>query len=250
MFRISTAVTLLVLLLSPPPAHSQEPGPDRWKFSTELNYTGQSGNRNLHLLTGAFKVTHLQTESFEMEAAVQTRYGRSEEEVIARAHGASLALDLTPHHTVSPFFFSSAERDPLRRLEMRTQSGAGAKYTFYRGPQSSEGSISLGMLHSYEHLVAAGEPLERDVRHLARWSLRGRASRTLRPGLSFSHVSFYQPVVDQMADYLLRSTTSAKILMLDRFSLTVSYQVERNSMPPEGVEPNDFLLRTGFVFDF
>jgi hypothetical protein len=53
-----------------------------------------------------------------------------------------------------------------------------------------------------------------------------------------------------MADYLLRSTTSAKILMLDRLSLTISYQIERNSLPPEGVGPNDLLLRTGFVFDF
>lgn len=247
--KIFFASAVLVVSL-PPAASSQEPGPDRWKFSTELNYSGQSGNRNLHLLTGGFKATHLQTESFELEAELHTRYARSEEEVIARSHGIDLALDLTPHRTVSPFFFTSAESDPLRRLELRTQSGAGAKYTFYRVPQSGEASLSLAMLHSYEHLVAAEDPLERDVRQLARWSVRGRASHALRPGLSFSHVSFYQPMVDHMADYLLRSTTSAKILMLDRLSLTVSYQIERNSRPPEGVGPNDLLLRTGFVFDF
>jgi hypothetical protein len=57
-------------------------------------------------------------------------------------------------------------------------------------------------------------------------------------------------MVDQMADYLLRSTTGAKILMLDRFSLVMSFQIERNSRPPEGVEPNDLFVRTGFVFDF
>jgi hypothetical protein len=250
MRRSHLLLTCFLVAFAPSIAHPQEAGPERWKFSTELNYSGQSGNRNLHLLTGAFKATHLQRESFELEAALETRYGRSEEEVIARAHSASLAFDLTPQNTVSPFLFTSAERDPLRRLEVRTQSGAGAKYTFYRGPQSNEGSLSLGLLHSYEHLVASENPLERDIRHLARWSLRARAVRALRPGVSFSHVSFYQPVVDHMADYLLRSTTSAKILMLDRLSLAVSYQIERNSQPPEGVVPNDFLLRTGFVFDF
>jgi hypothetical protein len=247
--KTSTALLLLTLLL-PAAALPQEAGPQRWKLSTELNYSGQSGNRNLHLLTGALRVTHLQHESYELEAALETRYARSEEEVIARAHSASLAFDLTPHQAVSPFLFSSVERDPLRRLEVRTQSGAGAKYTFYRGAEAGEASLSLGMLHSYEQLVDAGDPFEREVRHLARWSLRGRASESLRPGLTFHHVSYYQPMVDQMADYLLRSTTGTKILMLDRFSLVVSFQLERNSRPPEGVEPNDLLLRTGFVFDF
>lgn len=220
-------------------------------MSAELSYTDQSGNRQLRVLTGGINVSHLQKDAFRLDGSVQSRYGESENEVVARNHYASLAFDLHPEDTWSPFLFADAERDPFKRLDARASGGAGAKYTIFREENgTSRADASLALLYSYENRAAAGtEPAPSD-RHLARWSLRVRGNRQLTPGIELSHVSFVQPAWGQLADYLLRSETGAKILLMERLALSVEYQLNRNARPLEGVEPDDRLFKTGLIIDF
>ena len=53
-----------------------------------------------------------------------------------------------------------------------------------------------------------------------------------------------------MADYLLRSETEAKVLLTERLALSLGYQLNRTARPPEGVEPDDRLFKTGLIIDF
>lgn len=245
-------LVLAVLCLLPAPIRAQEESApvDRWKLSTELSYTDQSGNRSLRLLTGGVRATHLQKEAFELDAAAETRYGESEGEVIARRHYGSLSLDLAPEGTWSPFLFADAERDRFKRLDARLSGGAGAKYTFHRARENrGSASVSLALLYSYENLAVTDDGRPGGARDLARWSLRLKGSRELRPGLSLHHVAFYQPAWAEMADYLLRAETGANVLLLERVALSVTYQLQRNALPPEGVEPDDRILKTGLILE-
>jgi Protein of unknown function, DUF481 len=247
-------VVVAVLALRPGAAAAQEEeesGRDRWKVSAEMSYTDQSGNRVLRLLTGGVKLSHLEQEDFRLEAALQSRYGKSEGEVVARNHYASVSFDLHPLQPWSPFLFADVQRDEFKRLDIRLSGGAGAKYTFYRPEDGSdEVSLSLAVLYSYEDIRATEtDPFPRQAR-LARWSLRARGSREIRPGITLQHVSFYQPVWDRMADYLLRTETEARVLLTERLALSVAYELNRTARPPEGVGPDDRLFRTGFIIDF
>ena len=227
-----------------------EAAPPPWKLSAEASYTDQSGNRVLRLLTGGISASH-QHPRYLLDASLRSRYGKSEGEVVARSHFLTLGLDLDPTDTWSPFLFAEAERDEFKRLDLRFSSGAGAKYTLHRGADSkAEASISLALLYSHENLApAAADPFPAN-RDLARWSVRLRGARELRPGLSARHVSFYQPAWDQMADYLLRSETGLKILLTERLALSVEHQHHRTARPPEGVAPDDRLFKTGLIIDF
>jgi hypothetical protein len=40
------------------------------------------------------------------------------------------------------------------------------------------------------------------------------------------------------------------VLLTRRLALSVGYQLSRNNRPPDGVEPDDRLLKTGFIIDF
>lgn len=244
-----------LLHLPSEPASAQapepEPKPDRWQVSAEMSFNDQSGNKNLRLLTGGLRISHLEKQEFKLDGSLQSRYGKSNGEVIARNHYASVALDLHPEHSWSPFFFADAERDPFKRLDLRLNGGAGAKHVIHRRSEGTdEVSVSLALLYSLEDIRAVEEdPFPREE-SLARWSLRVRGSQEIRPGMTLRHVSFYQPEWDQMADYLLRSETEAKVLLMGRLALSIGYQISRTAQPPEGVAPNDRLFKTGLIIDF
>lgn len=223
---------------------------DRWNLAAELSFTDQSGNRVLRLLTTGFNLSHTQRDEFRLDASVQSRYGKSEGEVVARNHYASLAFDLHPQRSWSPFLFADAERDPFKRLDARVSGGAGAKYTLYRAEGADELSASLALLYSFENLGATAEEPDLRHRHHARWSLRVRGGREIGDGVSVQHLTFYQPVWDQVADYLLRSETGIKALLTERLALSVEYQFNRTARPPSGVEPDDRLLKTGLIINF
>lgn len=245
------AAVLLLALCATAPLAAQDEEPKRWKAAAELSFTDQSGNRNLRLLTGGLKVSHLQKESFRLDAALETRYGESEGETVARRHYGSLAMDLQPEDLWSPFLFADAERDRFKRLALRFSSGAGAKYTLYRAkPTDSEASLSLALLYSHENFFSAEDGTGSPVRNTARWSLRARGRQDLRDGLNVYHVTFVQPVYDHLADYLLRSETGAKLLLSERLAFSVEYQIDRNARPPAGVRPNDSILKTGLIINF
>jgi hypothetical protein len=230
---------------------------EKWKASAELSFTDQSGNSDLRLLTGGLNVSHLQRESYQLDAAVTSRYGRSDGDLVALSHAGSLAMDLMPNGTWSPFLFTNAERDQFKRLDLRLSTGAGAKYTLFRAPsRRREASVSLALLHSYEQIAPAPvrSPQEiggsRQTTHRARWSLRGRTTHEITSAVSLRHTTFFQPLWDEVADYLLSSDTGLKILMTERLALSVDYQLKRDARPPSGVEPDDRLLKTGLIIDF
>ena len=216
-----------------------------------MSYTDQSGNKVLRLLTAGLKLSHLEEREFKLDAALQSRYGKSDGEVVARNHYASLSFDHHPQNAWSPFVFLDAERDEFKRLDLRFSGGAGAKYTVLRAAEGAEAvSVSLALLYSFQDIRATEQDPFPSEGSLARWSLRVRGSRELRPGITLQHVSFYQPIWDQMADYLLRTETEAKVLLTERLALSVGYQINRTAQPPEGVEPDDRLFTTGLIIDF
>ena len=228
------------------------PAPDRWDLSTELSLTDQSGNRVLRLFTGGLKFAHREKKKYRLDGRVQSRYGKSEGEVVARNSYGSLAFELHPDGHWSPFLSAESERDPIKRLDLRLNGGAGATFTPYRGktPPGSA-TLSVGLIYSYENLSSADATAPQpDPRFLARWNVKAQGQQKLQSSVTLNLLSLYQPAWGEMEDYLLRTEAGAKVSLTRRLALSVEYQLNRNAQPPEGVEPNDRLLKTGFVVDF
>lgn len=249
---VADSITVAMPAPVPAPAPPRPATPDRWDLSTEVSLTDQSGNRVLRLFTGALKFSHREKKKYRLDGRIQSRYGKSEGQVVARNYYSSLGFDLHPGSHWSPFLSGEAERDRIKRLDLRINGGAGATYVPFQGnPKLGSATISVGLLYSYENLTATGptDP-EPEPRSLARWNVKVQGQHKLQSSVTLNMLSLYQPAWGEMDDYLLRTEAGAKVSLTKRLALSVEYQVNRNAQPPVGVEPNDRLLKTGLVVDF
>lgn len=222
--------------------------PDRWAAQLEFGFNGAQGNTELVTLSTGFSIKRTETDRFELELETGYRYGESEGSVVARNIQSSLSFDLFPAGPWSPFIYVAAERDPFKRLDIRTDGGAGAKYTLNQGDRGTA-SLSLALLHTYENFRATEDIPETPIRSDARWSMRARAKRRMAEGWQVENTTFYKPVYDQLGDYDVDSVTKLNAILNSRLAVTFSYTYRLDSTPPEGVGREDQILTAGLTIN-
>src|SRR5690606_25671169 len=109
----------------------------------------QSGNKSLRLLTGGLKFAHRDKKSFELDGSLQSRYGQSDGEVVARNYFGTFNFSPYKESRLVPSFSVKAERDPFKRLDLRFVGSAGAKFTPYRAERGN-GEMAIFLMTSYE----------------------------------------------------------------------------------------------------
>jgi len=211
-----------------------------WRSQLELGFNGAAGNSSFVILRTGFGVTHLRTDVAELELSGLFRYGKNDEVVIARDWRSSLKLDLSPTGKWSPFLFVSASGDAVRRLDLRSEGGAGAKYTVWTS-DTGEASISLASLYSFESYKQEAGLAVLPTERAARWSLRTKGERRLG-GTTFKNTGFYQPVWDRARDFTLDLTSSATTRLVGNVNLAVEHEYLHDASPPPDIERNDHKL--------
>lgn len=248
-FLLPTLLAAGLTVLAPRDGEAQEaPGEDRWAFTAELSLTDSSGNQDLTVWTTGLSVRHLRTEIFELEIKLQARSGSSNGDQVVENYQGEMNFDFTPGHRWSPFVFTTAEHDPFKRLNVRINSGAGAKYRLYQAGSRGEAALSVAVLHSYEALGAA-EPATPapDPTQSARWDVKLNGKQELREGVSVSHSTQFQPTHGEFDDYLLNVQTGLKVLVNSHMAVSVSHEYRRDSTPAPTVEPDDRLIKAGII---
>ena len=229
----------------PPPAPPEpEPAPDRWRAAVDLGFNAATGNTRLAVLSTTLRIEHLQTETLELEWAATYRYGESRGDVVARSASTSLNLDIRPASPVSPFAFAIVERDPFRRLDVRSNTGSGVKYTLY-SRQRDEASISVAALYSHEAFTS-DQPTRRD----ARWSVRGKVAQRLGGAARIESTAFYKPVWDHGGDYNIQLLNKLSSKITERLAMTFSHEYLLDSTPPDGVAREDQRFQAGATLEF
>jgi hypothetical protein len=163
----------------------------------------------------------------EVSLSAELRYGESTDgdgvrSVHARSWLTNLAVDRHPYATVSPFLFGTLESSLEHRLARRAAGGVGAKWTLRR---TARGSVSLSGALLGERarpMWSADRPVT-EAASVARWSLRVKFDRKDDDRLSYSHVTFYQPVVDDPSRYLVISTSQAAYALTAAVAATLSF---------------------------
>lgn len=226
----------VVAVPKPPPI-------DAWKFGVDLALSAATGNQSFVIMTTGGQLVRREIEQFSLELDGQVRYGRSGGEDIARRAQGGVKFDFLPKGSWSPFVFGRADHDGMRRLQLRLQSGAGAKYTFWRDPTATA-SISVAGLYDREKL----ESQDRSI--LARWSWRAKAEKTLGGTVKVQHTTLFQPGWGELHDYLLTAQTAVNTKLNEHVALTIAYSYERDSTPAENSGPDDQALNVGLRFEF
>lgn len=228
----------------PVPEPELPPSPPSWSLGMDLSFSGASGNDRTLLLISGLKLTHLRTDRFEFEWSGDVRYGRSEGREVARRLRTGVKLDISPQARWSPFIFSTAERDPFRKLDVRASGGAGVKHILW---QSDAGSASLSAagLFSYEAVEPEDGVPAGPSEQVARWSWRLKADRKLAEHVRLEHTSFYQPIWDRLGDYLIEARSGLTVRVSERVGLSLGHQFDRDSTPAQGVLKDDHVVTAG-----
>lgn len=257
----AVAAVVLLSVLAVPRAAAAQSGPsadpvaddsaptekvDRWAAAAELSMTAASGNQEMTVVATSFTLRHLRQELFDFQLKLQARYGSSRGEQVVENYQGTFNFDIGPRHRWSPFIYSTAEHDPFKRLDIRVNSGAGAKYRLYRTEDRGEASLSLAMLHSYEALSSGTAT---PTKNTARWSVRLTGTRKLRDGVTLSSEALYEPVVDDVGDYLLTFDAGLKVLVTQHIALSVTHEYNQDTTPAEGVGEIDRLLKAGIIIE-
>ncbi|MBI4545892.1 MAG: DUF481 domain-containing protein [Gemmatimonadetes bacterium] len=223
--------------------------PERWKLVVDLGFTAASGNERLAVLTSAVSLTHLRQELFELALDGDLRYGRSEGKEVARRFRGGLKFDLYPHSMWSPFFFTTGEHDRFRRLDLRTSGGAGIKHTFWDSP-AGKASLSLAVVYSYEDYDVAQLPLLDQFQRNTRWSWRLKAQRQLGGAVRLESTTFYQPLWNVAADYLVEAETALTVRISRKLGVSLGHSYNRDSRPPSpDVRKDDHLVKVGLSLE-
>jgi hypothetical protein len=209
-------------MMTPTAVRAQKLG---WSSTVEASGNMLFGNAQDRLFASRVQVGRADS-TLEVRTDARFTYAESTDDegrrvVRGRTAFASLATDYRPFYRYSPFWFGSVESSFQQRIERRYSTGAGAKLTFYRR-KDSEASISLAVLAERTQ-PRDDEPSAADttrVRWLSRWSLRARMRRQLSKSTRFTHVTFYQPAIDQLDRYTVNSTTTLAASLTTKLSLT------------------------------
>lgn len=223
--------------------------PDRWNTVLDLAFTSATGNEQITLFSSEATLTHLIDEDYEFELNGRARYGLSEGEKVAENYRIQINLELNPEAAWSPFFFTTTEHDPLRKLDVRANGGAGGRYKVIAS-ERADLAVSGALLYSYEDytgvsLNEAFNQFEQDAR--LRWRINGRS--TVREGVRLDHSTHYQPIWNRGGDYLLEVATSARVLVSSSVALSISHSFERDSTPQPEVRKNDQIMQVGITFE-
>jgi uncharacterized protein DUF481 len=222
----SVIVRVLVAVsgaIAPMATRGQEVG---WSGSAEASASLLFGNARDRLIAGRLQFGRADS-TLDVRTDSRISYAEATDEdggrrVSGRTLFASLAADYRPFERWSPFWFGAFESSLQQRIDQRYSSGAGAKYTIYRD-DDTEASVSLAALAEYT--VPRLEPAAPDTGSAwhARWSLRVRGKHQITKTARFSHVTFYQPRVDRVSRYTIRSTTTVAADLTSRTSLTLTF---------------------------
>lgn len=222
---------------APPPRRSP------WRFSTAFAIQDISGNRQLRILQSTIRADRQTPERVNFALKLEGAYGRSGGQSVERRVGASLRLDWTPRALVSPFLGFDWDYNRILRINSRLNGGAGANINPVYG-DSARVTIALGVVEEYKDVAALGTSpgaTTSDTRFHSRLAI----ARTLRSGVQTELNVKYQPVVDDMGDYLFKADGTLRVALTTKLRWETTYRWWRDSSPAPSVRKDDHALTTG-----
>lgn len=231
---------------APRPAARQAAEPRRWAAALDLGFTSSSGNSDLTALTTGIRIRHLQTRVFKLDWSLSFRYGESQGDVVARHVQSKLDFDMGPGARFAPFIAASGERDPFRKLDLRSKAGSGIRYAFYRG-ERGDAAFRLAALYSHERFTPDAQ---RDPRSDGTWSLEVKSAQSLGDNIKVENTSTWDPVMGDLVDYNLDVKTKISSRISRRLALTLQHQYAFDSTPAASVGHSDSRFQAGLTIDF
>ena len=147
------------------------------------------------------------------------------------------------------FHFVQVQARLASLLQRRLLVGSGIRYRLLDGRSTLD--VGTGAMYESEDLDPDEEigahPVEARVWRMANLVV---FTRPLTQSVRLIGVSYIQPDLSDFGDLRALVDLSLRISLTENLDLTVQNEWRHDSRPPGGVEPNDYVLRTGFAVSF
>ncbi len=226
--------------------NAKDSGKVHWSgmFKAEGSYQKGNTNKILGMIKGEVKRTDRILESILTGKIV---YGESDNIKDENDFYSSFTMDLFYNRMFSPFLLQLTEFSFGREIDLRSQSGAGLKYTFVNIPEI-KASISAAGIYDYTNLRE--KPGNNDSRT---WRLSTRLKFTLtlfNSSLILAHATFYQPSYKSLKNAIWRSETDLSLPLTGFLFISSTYSYIHEDVVPAGVKKDDHKLTFGLGINF
>jgi putative salt-induced outer membrane protein YdiY len=140
--------------------------------------------------------------------------------------------------------FLQQYRNPFQRLDSRFLLGVGGRWRAVKGEKTL---IYLGAAYMFEQERIQGEEGHDKAQRLSAFA---SLEADLKEEVVVDFLLFYQPQWSDFSDWRFYGEAALEVELTGSLSLFVSYKLEHNSTPPEGVEQTDWSTKTGLAFKF
>ena len=146
--------------------------------------------------------------------------------------------------------FVQAERNKFARLSFRGLLGGGARLTLSKKPGVKSLHLGIGGFYSRETLEDKVGATDNGSQNTWRLNSYLNYLHHLNDQVSFLSTTYYQPAVEDFADYRLLEEASLSVKMSDTLSLNLSLDLAHDSKPPQGVKETDTTYSSGIEYNF
>jgi hypothetical protein len=217
-----------------------------WTGSLKAEGTYRKGNTNYIF---GFSEGEIKRADGILETilAAKLTYGESDGIKDENELRSSFTIDLFYKNIFSPFLLQQTDFNYAREIDLRSQSGAGLKYTFI-DIRELKASISAAGIYDYTNLKE--RPGNSDSRT---WRLSARLkfkTELFGSRIKLSHYTFYQPSFKDFNNTIWRSESELSAPLTEFLAVTSTYSYSHEAVVPAGVKKEDQQLTFGIEINF
>jgi len=233
-------------ITTPPPGPKP---PKHWKTDITLGLDLQNGAKDRELYYGRFKFVYTlpykaaPQKSFRTLLDYSVDYGVTDEvETANRMYGsAKVDFDFATHAYI--YNIVGAGYDLVRKIDNQTEIGPGIGYHLFRQPEFRM-DVETGLNYQSQDRTT-GEKVE---------SVYGRLAESITwkplPKVTLVERFEYFPNLDDGSQYRTRLESTVSLALLDHLSFNLSLFNVYDTNPAQGVDKNEFMLRSSLGVSF
>ncbi len=186
--------------------------------------------------------------------ALRPMNSNSEVTTFGNRQFAHLRFNKEVHKKLTWEVFIQNQRDLVQEIEWRFLSGMGPRFRIL---ETDSFKLFLGVLYMYEYeksnellINNAFEYVERIIRKDHRMSNYLSIAVALTDHLALHHVTYFQPLLNNINDFRVATETIFRYRITKNISMSTSFQLVYDAVPPAGVPRTVFSMNNGLDFAF
>ena len=189
-----------------------------WNSELDLGLSYHSG---IHSKKGLDIGFNTKNETILLSARVS--YAEEKNRVFENRGHVRLGYDPELSQQWSLWFFDELGYDEKRMIDVENFAGGGPKYSLFDDEQL-KASLSVGLM---QHHIRYEDD---QIRDMIRLSLRPKVRWQISDEFSFALIAFYQPNIEDFADYIMSGEAALKYSLTQKVGLKLRVEDEYRSI--------------------